>query len=107
MPSLNRVSTAQEARYVLQSNSLFCLEFVVHLIEVFHPDSMRDHLERIDLAALDALKEVFPVALSERCQRAFRTSGSSLACRGCRSDLQMDWSLTIADEPDPAFHDRA
>lgn len=58
---------------------LLLLELVVNLVEVLNTNSVGDHLERVDPAALDLLEKVLPVKLN--------------------------WGLTVADEANTALHD--
>ena len=60
---------------------LSLLELVIDLVQILDPDTMGHHLQRIDLAALNALEEVFPV--------------------------EVDGCLAIADEADSTLHERA
>lgn len=55
------------------------LEFVVDLVQLVHAHPVGDHLQRIDLAAFDHAAELLPI--------------------------HVNWSLTVANQPDPAFHE--
>lgn len=63
--------------YLLHAIGLV-LKLVVYLVEIFHSDTVRNHLERVDLPILDHLEKRLPVEVHRR--------------------------LAIADEADTAFH---
>ena len=57
------------------------VELLIHLIQVLDADSVRHHLQRVELPGLDLLQQAFPVLMR----------------RG----------LPVANESDPTFHERA
>jgi len=57
------------------------VELVVDLVEILDTNSVGNHLERVDLTALNLLKKLLPV--------------------------EVDWSLTVTNEANTTLHERA
>lgn len=60
---------------------LFLLKLVVYLVQIFDPDPMGDHFQRLNLTRLDLLEQIMPV--------------------------EMDWRLAVANEADASLHQTA